>query len=104
MDRSDTITLISETIERDEYGVEHPVETERDIYCKVSSVSAQEFFEAGRNGLNPEFRMIVFAGDYCGERTLIYHGQRYGIYRAYLRSNDNMELYVERKGGTNGIA
>jgi len=104
MDRSDTITLISETMERDEYGVDHPVETEREVYCSVSSVTANEFFEGGRNGLNPEFRMTMFAGDYCGERTLIFHGQRYAIYRTYLGRNDTLELYVERKGGTNGNA
>ncbi len=104
MDRSDTITLISETTAQDEFGVWRTTETEKEVYCSVSSVTANEFFEGGRNGLNPEFRMTMFAGDYCGERTLIFHGQRYAIYRTYLGRNDTLELYVERKGGTNGNA
>jgi hypothetical protein len=43
----------------------------------------------------------VFFGDYDGERLLEYNGKRYGIYRTYHGRGDQIELYVERKGGTN---
>lgn len=102
MDRSDIICLVSETVAKDAYGVSHAVETEREVFATVDSVTASEFFDGGRNGLNPEFRMTVFAGDYAGERTVSYNGRRYGIYRTYHASTDLLELYVERKGGTNG--
>lgn len=102
MDRSNVITLIVETTSQDEYGVWRTAETERTVFCDVSSVTANEFFEGGRNGLNPEYRMTMFNGDYGGERTLEYNGDRYAIYRTYLKRNDELELYVERKGGTNG--
>lgn len=102
MDRSNVITLIAETTAQDEYGVWRTTETTQDVFCSVESVSASEFFDAGRNGLNPEYRMTMFNGDYNGERTLEYNGSRYGIYRTYLRRSDELELYVERKGGTNG--
>ena len=102
MDRSDVIELVAESTQRDAKGVMQKTETARRVFCSVASISRAEFFDAGRNGLNPEFRFKVFAGDYNGERTLRYKGQAYGIYRTYLASTDTMELYAERKGGTNG--
>ena len=52
--------------------------------CQVDSVTRSEFFEAGRNGLNPEFVFRVFFGDYeGGERLVEYRGKRYSIYRTY---------------------
>jgi hypothetical protein len=102
MDRSDIINLITVTTARDEYGVMRKTETSRQVFCRVDSVTASEFFEGGRNGLNPEYRMTMFRHDYEGEPILEYNGQRYSIYRTYIGKNDSIELYVERKGGTNG--
>ena len=52
--------------------------------------------------MNPEYRFTMFAPDYEGERTVKYHGKAYSIYRTYLGRTDTIELYAERKGGTNG--
>lgn len=102
MDRSNVIKLISSTKTQDNNGVWRETLTERQVFCDVSSVTASEFFEGGRNGLNPEYRMTMFNGDYQGETMLKFNGRTYAIYRTYLDRNDNLELYVERKGGTNG--
>ena len=69
----------------------------------MDSVTRSEFYEAGRNGLNPEYRFTMFFGDYSGESVVEYNGDTYSVYRTYLRKTDIIELYVERKGGTNGI-
>ena len=102
MDRSDVITLISITQAQDDYGVWRETEQGRDVYCQVDSVTRAEFFEGGRSGLNPEFKFTVFYADYQGEKTLVYNGKAYSIYRTYMGRNDYLELYAERKGGTNG--
>lgn len=102
MDRSNVINLISTTKEQDENGVWRETTNRRMVFCNVSSVTASEFFEGGRNGLNPQFRMVMFFGDYQGETILEYNGATYAIYRTYHRGTDELELYVERKGGTNG--
>lgn len=102
MDRSTNITLIAETITQDELLIEHTIETEREVFAQVESVTSSEFFEGGRNGLNPEYRFTVFCGDYQGERIVEYQGLRYAVYRTYQERNDNLELYCERQGGTNG--
>lgn len=102
MDRSDVITLVKQAYTKDEYGVQVPTESRRDVFAQVDSVTASEFFEGGRNGLNPELRFTVFAFDYEDERVVEYNGSRYAIYRTYLARDDDLELYAERKGGVNG--
>ena len=99
----DVLELVSTTMQQNKYGVWVKTETSRQVFCRVSSVSQTEFFEAGRNGLNPEWRFSVFAADYQGEETVIYNNKRYGVYRTY-RDGDFIELYVERKGGANKSA
>lgn len=102
MDRSKVITLVSETRTQDELKIWHSERKLRDVFAQVNSVSASEFFEGGRSGLNPEFRFTLFAPDYEGETEIIYEGERYAVYRTYFARTDIIELYVERKGGTNG--
>lgn len=101
MDRSAVLTLVSTTHIQDIYGVWRTVTQTRDIFCDVMSVSRDEFFEGGRNGLNPEYRFDVFGPDYEGETVCEYQGLRYAIYRTYQTRTDTLELYVQREGGTN---
>lgn len=101
MDRSDVITLVKEVKTQDANGVWRTTTSERDVFCQVNSITRAEFFEAGRNGLNPEYSFTMFFGDYDGERTVKYKGNAYGVYRTYHGRTDTLELYVERKGGTN---
>lgn len=119
------ITLISKTSQKDDYGRTVPTETTRDVFAQIDSVSRAEFFAAGQNGLNPEYRFTVFSGEYNGEREADYNGVRYSIYRTYQPSayvrhdntkthegsisrntnsgnNDRIELYASRKVGVNG--
>lgn len=101
MDRSDVITLVGYTQTQDAFGVWQSTKTQRDVFCSVDSVTRQEYFEGGRNGLNPEYRITMFFGDYNGEDTILYNGKAYGVYRTYHAKTDVLELYVERKGGVN---
>lgn len=101
MDRSDVIELVSVTNNRDAYGVYWETETKKEVFCKVDSVTRAEYFEGGKNGLKPEYRITMFFGDYSGEQTIVYNGVYYGVYRTYKASTDTIELYVEKKGGVN---
>lgn len=103
MDRSEVITLIGSTKTQNAYGVWVETKTLKNVFCQVDSVTRAEFFEGGRNGLNPEFRFTMFFGDYEGEREVIFNGKPYSVYRTYHGRTDEIELYVERKGGSNGI-
>ena len=101
MDRSDVIKLISQTKTQDAYGVWRMTETSNEVFCNVQSVTRSEFFQGGRNGLNPDLVFTVFFDDYNDESIIEYDGKRYGIYRTYRAKTDVLELYAERKGGTN---
>lgn len=103
MDRSDVISLISIVKTQDDYGVWRETEESADVYCQVDSATQKEFFEGGRNGLNPAFKFTMFFADYADQPIVEYNGNRYSIYRTYLRRDDKIELYVERKGGTNAV-
>lgn len=103
MDRSVIIYLVAVSYTANEYGVEERATTSREVFAQVKSVSRSEFFEGGRNGLNPELVFSVFAEDYEDEPVVIYDERPYSIYRTYRRRDDFIELYCERRGGTNGI-
>lgn len=102
MNMQDVITLRRVGITVDEYGVPQNEVTETDVYARVESVSASEFFDAGQNGLKPEYRFTVSAWEYGDEEELSYNGRIYSIYRTYRRSLDLIELYAERKVGVHG--
>ena len=99
--RSDVLILISSNEAQNEYGVFVPAPTEREVFCRVESVSQAGFFEGGRSGLNPEYKFIVFDADYNSESVCKLAEEQFAIYRTY-RIGDYIELYAERKGGTNG--
>lgn len=115
----DVIKLIPITKAKDARGVDKKVEgTPREVFCKTSGITRREFFDGGRNGLNPERVFYVFAEDYEGETIIEHEGKRYSVYRTFKSDNntyvspnmqsrqelmqDYIELYVERKGGTDG--
>ena len=100
MDRSDVLTLISQTYTQDENGVQRASESARNVFCNVSSVTRAEWTDGGRLGLNPELRFVMFAYDYAGEELCEYHGVRYTVYRTYRAEDDSIELYVERRTGS----
>jgi SPP1 family predicted phage head-tail adaptor len=99
MDKSRVITLITTVYEPDALGQLVPAETSKNVFCNISSVSASEWFEAGREGLRAEYRATMFAHDYSGEQIAELDGVRYGIYRTFLGRNETIELYLERKAG-----
>ena len=97
------IYLIDNGYTQDERGVWKQSPTPRGVFAQIHSITRAEFFNGGRNGLNPAFMFTVFNGDYNNEIIVEYEGETYAVYRTYRPINsDYVELYVERQGGTNG--
>lgn len=106
MNRTDVIYLVTTTYTKDAYGVNRPTKTQTKYYVDVSSVSQTEFFQGGAAGLKPEWRFTMNADDFLkakaqGVEECIYNNEAYSIYRTFLDSNNNAELYVEKKQGVN---
>lgn len=71
------------------------------VYAEISSVSQTEFFSAGRLGLQPSFRAVIYDFEYSGEPILKWNNKLYSIYRTYaVAGTDKLELYLEERGGT----
>lgn len=102
---NDVLKLITETKSKNELGIWQKTRTYTEVFCEVRSITRAEFFDAGRNGLNPDMSFLVFAGEYSGEALVEYDGKTYAIYRTYRDLNsDYIELYAQREGGMNGKA
>lgn len=99
MDRSEVCFLITRTHTRDVNGIMQASETERRVFCNVQSVSAAEWFEGGRSGLNPVYRLTMFEPDYNGQEIVRFNGVRYAVYRTYHAKDNLIELYVQKEGG-----
>ena len=99
MNKSDVAYLITESYTQNDYGVMEKTTTRTQVYVNVTSVSSQEWFEGGRNGLNPQYRFTMFQFDYTGEKIIEYNDKQYTIYRTYNRSVDEVELYTELRKG-----
>lgn len=103
----DLITLIKEGYVRDEIGQMVPVETSRRVWAHLQSVTRAEWAEAGQNGMQPQLVAVTPIVNYGGE-SIVQLGEgesakRYAVYRTYFGPDtDNIELYLERKVGTNG--
>ena len=91
------IELLAAVFEKDADGIDRRKETARTVFARKMSVTREEFFSGGRNGLNPSLMFRMFAGDYSGERRLRYDGAVYKIYRTYMTNGDYIELYTERE-------
>ncbi len=99
--RNDVLTLVSQAYALDDYGVQRPTETTRNVYCDVASITQTEFYAANEAGLRPALRFDIFAYDYNGEEIVEFNGVRYNVYRTYQRYNDVLELYVNKVVGIN---
>lgn len=102
MKKSDVAYLVSESWTQDNTGVQRRSTEKRKVFVKVSSVNSQEWFEGGRNGLNPQYRFTMFQFDYLGEKIIEYNGIQYTVYRTFNKSVDEIELYTELKKGNDG--
>lgn len=98
------LTLVSQTIPKDEYG--HPltdengnpviVETETVVYCGLKSVGRSEFYNAAATGLRPEAIFVVHGYEYNGEQIVKFEGIRYRVIRTYATDFEEVELTCER--------
>lgn len=103
MDNSNVCVLIGYLqLTRDEIGNSIREKKETEVYCTVSNVSGAEWGRSFANGIKSQLVLTVFNFDYNKEKTVIYDGEEYGIYRTFKRDKDHIELYLELKGGLDG--
>lgn len=100
MDRSTVITLVGVTYTTDSIGQRKAIESDRAVFGNVQSVTRGEWVDAGNRGFKPEWRVTMFAPDYAGEGIVKIESTRYSVYRTFIRQDENIELYLERRPGS----
>lgn len=95
----DVCTLVKVRYEKDELKQEKPINEERTVFCMLSSITQNEFYNAGRNGHKPVMTVYLHADEYDDERELIYRGETFVIYRSFIRIDGYIELSCERRVG-----
>jgi SPP1 family predicted phage head-tail adaptor len=98
---NDVILFPVVTSQEDDLGqvVDGNEDFSRQVFCEKKSVSADEFFKAGQNGLKAKYVFIVHLNDYQEETKVKYNEKVYSIYRTYERKDEKVELYCEVKAG-----
>ncbi len=97
----DLVTLITDTVVIGDKGVPTTLRERVNVYATISSVTGNEFFDAGQNDVRPAYQFIIYADEYNGQQDVEYAGEIYRVYRTYRRSKDKIELYVEARPGVN---
>lgn len=96
----DLLTLIAVSYEQDNIGQQIAAETSADVWAHLRSVSRSEWYAAGRDGMQPAIVAEMPIVNYHGERTAVWHGKRYNVYRTYfVDGSDVIELYLEERVG-----
>lgn len=91
--RDDVIMLVKEIPAA--HGVfDKPMEKQKEVFCRVQSVSRSEFWRAKQNGLEPQFIFTLSEyADYHDEKIVLYHEKRYRVIRTYVTDHE-IELEV----------
>lgn len=90
----DIAFLINTTESVDEYGNITAVETQKEIYCNVCSISQKEFYQAQSVGFQPEIKIEMMSIDYNSEKFVEYSSKRYRVLRTYIRQDEVIEIVL----------
>lgn len=99
MNLAEKIALVSIEYAQDDLGEWTETWTKTEIFGWIESVTMNEFYQAGMQGLKPEFKFTIWLPEYGGQEIVEYNDKLYTVYRTYRRDDGRVELYVtERKG------
>ena len=75
-------------------------ETKRTVKVTEKALGMQEAYQAMGLGLNPEKRLLIpYDKDYCGERELMYGGERWKVLRVAVGEYNGVLLTIQRMSG-----
>lgn len=99
LNKNDKITLISVHRTQDSDGFSIENETASEVWSCLDSITGTEFYQSGLLGIQPSLRATVWLSEYNNQTLCEVEGKRYRIYRTYKRNLDEIELYMEERGG-----
>lgn len=96
---NDIIYLVTKEYEEDDIGQDISVRTEQEVFCEILSISQSEFHQAAQSGLKPQYKVKLWQEEYNGQDEVRIGEDYFTVYRNYT-SNGMVELYLEKRGGT----
>lgn len=95
----DVVILVSEETVQDATKQTYKREVQTDeLLCQLGSITRNEWSQAYQAGYDAAYEIEMFWLDYSGQRTAIFHGKRYAIYRTF-RKGERIELYLGTRAG-----
>ena len=91
---SNNLILISERYDSDIN--EMIVEDKKEVYCKVKSISRNEFYKASTGGFKPSLVFIIHSFEYENEEKVEFEGSTYNVIRTYMLNTEEIELTCEK--------
>lgn len=102
----DVIILVKCAYKSDEEGNQIEERSERTVYCKVSSTTRSEYYQAAQVDMHPQYIFTLsHYKDYCGEREVKYTDwtgceRNFVITRTYrVPGTDAIELTADERVG-----
>ena len=91
--------LYAETVTQDAALNEIRTYTGRTVFVRrARSIYANEFYQAAAQGLQPAAVLVLFFGDYEGEKVVGWEGKVYTVTRTYRKpDSDDLELTLEER-------
>ena len=91
------VTLIGETLTRNDRSEQVADRTETAVIGTLSGVTVNEFYPAANAGYRPEIVVTLYGQEYAQQPHIRVDGVTYTVIRTYL-SGDFIELHCQRKG------
>lgn len=91
---SDSLFLIKESYNYDTN--ELVVENKKEIFCKVKSISRNEFYKASAGGFKPSLIFVIHSFEYENEEKVEFDGIIYNVIRTYMANTEEIELTCEK--------
>lgn len=97
MKRYVEVTLIGETLRRNENSEQVAAITESTVIGTLTSATTSEFYQAANTGYRPDAVVKIYEQEYGQQKRLRLGDTEYTVIRTYL-SGDFIELHCEQKG------
>lgn len=95
----DTIILVTEETVKDATRQSYKREVQTDeLLCRLGSITRTEWSSAQQAGYEAAYQVELFFLEYTGQKTAVFHGKRYAIYRTF-RKGERIELYLGTRVG-----
>lgn len=95
---NDIAYFITEEYKKDDIGNDIVSQTEKLVFCEISSIGGQEVLKASQSGIKPQCQIKLWKYEYENQQLIRIGDDYFTVYRTYV-DKEMIELYLERRVG-----